>query len=302
MHNQHKILRVLRLITFLKTRPAKSIRHIGNLLDSSERTVYRYLDLLGELGFQINKDNGNRVFIDGNNNENKSLESSFTSDELNLIRDLLLTVGKQNKIHESILKKFYINSDLEIASNLLLRAHLGKIVQDAGIAIHEKKQVVLKKYHSANSKDVRDRLIEPIKFTDNYQSLVAYEISSGKNKYFNIERITSIQIKPTRFKNESKHKFSSPDVFGFSENGKTYSINLMLSLRAYVFLKEEYPMTIPFITKDKKTDKFNFKGVVNDLKPVTRFVLGLLDEIEIVGSPEFKKHLKEHINKIVGNK
>ncbi len=300
MHNQHKILRVLKLITFLKTRPAKSIRHIGTLLESSERTVYRYLDLMEELGFHIIKDTGNRVCIEDNGTGNINSESTFTAEEMSLIRDLLLTVGKQNKLHESILKKFYINSELKIASNLILRAHLGKIIEDISKAIQEKKQVVLKKYHSANSKDIKDRLIEPIKFTDNYQSLAAFEIASGKNKYFNIERITSVQTKQTSFKNEAKHRFSIPDVFGFSENGKTYDIQLTLSLRAYVILKEEYPMTIPFIKPLKKSGRYIFKCIVYDLKPVTRFVLGFIDEIEIVGSLEFKKHLKDHVEKILG--
>lgn len=66
MHNQNKILRVLQLINLLKTKPAKSIRHLAEVINSTQRTIYRYIDLLAELGFHIEKDNSNRFFIEAN--------------------------------------------------------------------------------------------------------------------------------------------------------------------------------------------------------------------------------------------
>ena len=67
MHNQHKILRVLQLITLLKKEPAKSIRFLSRILDSTDRTVYRYLDLVKELGFELQKDQNNKFKIIGGN-------------------------------------------------------------------------------------------------------------------------------------------------------------------------------------------------------------------------------------------
>jgi len=67
MHNQHKILRVLQLITLLKKEPAKSIRFLSGILDSTDRTVYRYLDLVKELGFELQKDQNNKFKIIGGN-------------------------------------------------------------------------------------------------------------------------------------------------------------------------------------------------------------------------------------------
>ena len=67
MHNQHKILRVLQLITLLKKEPAESIRFLSGILDSTDRTVYRYLDLVKELGFELQKDQNNKFKIIGGN-------------------------------------------------------------------------------------------------------------------------------------------------------------------------------------------------------------------------------------------
>ena len=63
MHNQNKILRVLQLISLLKKEPAKSIRFLSGILESTDRTVYRYLDLIKELGFELQRDQYNRFLI-----------------------------------------------------------------------------------------------------------------------------------------------------------------------------------------------------------------------------------------------
>ncbi|HAH54274.1 MAG TPA: transcriptional regulator, partial [Flavobacterium sp.] len=55
MLNQHKILRVLQLMTLLKKEPSKSIKFLAGMLESTERTVYRYLDLIKELGFDLER-------------------------------------------------------------------------------------------------------------------------------------------------------------------------------------------------------------------------------------------------------
>jgi predicted DNA-binding transcriptional regulator YafY len=76
-------------------------------------------------------------------------------------------------LKDALLRKIYLKSEIVIQGNHLLNAHLGKIVSDLSKAITEHKQVILKKYQSANSNTITDRLVEPISFTDNYTSLCA---------------------------------------------------------------------------------------------------------------------------------
>jgi predicted DNA-binding transcriptional regulator YafY len=64
MLNQHKILRVLQLIAYLQESQHKSIQQLSSFLETTERTVYRYLDLLRECGFNLHKDAGQRYFIE----------------------------------------------------------------------------------------------------------------------------------------------------------------------------------------------------------------------------------------------
>ena len=48
----------MRGISVLQTSPAKTMKTIAKLFGSTERTVYRYLDLLKAVGFKVEKTDG----------------------------------------------------------------------------------------------------------------------------------------------------------------------------------------------------------------------------------------------------
>lgn len=285
MLNQHKILRVLQLISLLQKKPAKSIRFISGFIESTERTVYRYLDLIKELGFELERDQNKRYFIKGGLYDESE---SFTNAEVTLLKELLLSSGKDNKLKDAVLKKIYFKSEIAVHGNHILKAHLGKIIEKLSGAIQNEKRVILKDYHSANSQKISDRLVEPITFSDNYNSLIAFEVETGENKYFNIERITNVLELNTNQEFQEKHKNDKPDIFGFSElNGKKFEVELRLTLRAYLILKEEYPLVQPYLKKELNKENYLLKCNVNNPKAITRFVLGFPDDVEILGSEEF---------------
>lgn len=291
MYNQNKILRVLQLISLLKKEPAKSIRFLSGILESTERTVYRYLDLVKELGFELHKDQNNKFLIIGNDDYETV---SFSNEEASLLRDLVLSTGKESKLKDSLLQKIYLQSELAIQGNHILKAQLGKMVTIINTAINENKRIILKSYHSINSQKISDRLIEPICFTDNYNSICGFEVETKTNKYYNIERITEVILLNEHQEFQNLHQLDEMDAFGFSKlNGETFQVELTLTLKAYILLKEEYPKIEKHITKDKGSDTYILKIEVNNPKPITRFILGLKDDIEVTGSKSFLKHLSE---------
>ena len=279
MHNQNKLLRLLQLISVLQASPAKTMKTIAKLIGSTERTVYRYLDLLKAVGFNVEKDINRKVYID---NGNLDIKQTFTAAEIKLIQESIKVVAKGSPLKDSIIQKLSLNNEAALAGNNLLKVHLSNLVEKVTKGIQERKVIVLKKYYSANSQQISDREVEPIKFTDNYTSLVAFEISSGRIKYFNLERITDVLIKNIKMKNESKHEDVKPDVFGFGEKDKSFDLVMKMSLRAWLFLKDEYPMTIPYTKKDKKSGDYILKTTVYSLVPAKRFAKGLPGEIEFL--------------------
>jgi len=288
MHNQNKILRVFQLINLLKTEPAKSMRHISEVLNSTERTLYRYFNLLEELGFQIHRDELNRVYIPS---EQIGNEVAFSRDEIVFLKKLLQSTGKNVKIKDSILGKLLVHSDVQIGTRLALKAHLGKIVDIISQGMETKRQVVLRKYHSFHTNSISDRAVEPIAFTENYAGLIAFEIASKKNKIYNIDRITAVEVTKHPYRNGKFHKVEELDAFGFARKDADYVIELHLTMRAALLLKEEYPMTIESIRLLETQGIYSFKAPVYDLRPVARFILGLSQEINIINGKELIEFL-----------
>ena len=69
-------------------------------------------------------------------------------------------------------------------------------------------------------------------------------------------------------------------------------IEIEMSMRAYLLLKEEYPMSAAFIKPIPETGKYYFKANVQSFKAPGRFVMGFLEEIQVIGSEEFKRYIQ----------
>jgi proteasome accessory factor C len=271
MLNQHKILRVLKLISYLEQSPSKTIGHLAKILESTDRTVYRYFDLIRECGFELQRDEHNRFYII----DERSNGVRFSEEEAKFISDLILTYGKQNKLKDSILTKIYLGSEIPMVASHLVYAKNNKVIERLALAMANKEQVILRKYQSINTGTICDRLVEPFDFTDNYTSVMAFEISSKKNKTFHIDRIAFVDFSGKPFLNTAKFEKQILDIFGFSFSGKTYPIHLELDLKQILLLKEQYPLTAPFIQFNYLTNMYDFKVHINNMMPITRFIKGI---------------------------
>jgi proteasome accessory factor C len=264
MLNQHKILRVLQLITYLQETPHKSVDQLANFLETTERTVYRYLDLLRECGFDLHKDANQRFYIEKEDGDG----IHFTNEEAQFLKELVLTTGNMSKLRDSVLSKIYTGSELSMVSGHLIHAKNGKIVERLTRAMMNKEQVILKKYQSINSETISDRIVEPFGFTENYQTVMAYDPVSTKNKTYNVDRIGSVEYTSQSFQFESKHEQQVLDVFGFAYSGKKHAVKLEMSLKKYLLLKDQYPLITPFVKYYSKSDKYILEVEINDLRVV----------------------------------
>ena len=284
---QAKILRVLKLISILKTR-SKTIPQIASIFEISERSVYRYLELLAEVGFIIDKDFNDRYFIHTDPEEKSDF--SFTPEESIFLRDLISAGSGNTALKESMLKKLYLNSELKNVSRNLEKARLGMLVTRIREGIQAQKQVVLKSYHSANSNEIRDRLIEPISIGDLYDEVIAIDVEDKRTKHFKLERISEVLILSKSQKLSQQYLKSETDIFGIDGTNE-YWIKLRLNLRSYLLMREEFPKSIKYLKKEE--DQYIFDGPVRSFVGIGRFVLGLADSITIISPPKFKRYIKE---------
>ena len=276
MFNQNRILRIFKLITLLKTYPAKSIKRIAQSLEISERSCYRYMDLLTELGFEVIKDHQNKFSLPAD-----QVVEPFTKEESHLIQEVLSVSVKNNPLVASIKSKLPSLEESNILATNIVHGHLAKLVAKINDAIGSQTQLLINRYQSANTESVSDRLVEPIGFTANYQYLCAFEVESKQNKYFKLERMGSIENLTEIVKFKKMHQLLNPDVFGFNDSGEQFSIKLKLSMRAMLFLKDDYPGTADFLT-EQKDGSWLLDVKVNSMEPVDRIARGLPEEVQIL--------------------
>jgi predicted DNA-binding transcriptional regulator YafY len=108
------------------------MRSIEAFLDTSERTVYRYLDLLKDLGFKIERDINNKVFIAVSSDIDLI---PFTPQEADYLKKLILSTGKENQLAQSVLQKVQQSSEIQIGADTLFKAHLSKIVEQISVVL-----------------------------------------------------------------------------------------------------------------------------------------------------------------------
>lgn len=287
---QAKLLRLFQIIAVLKS-GHWTIRQLADRFDTSERTIYRYINLLEEVDFLVEKDFDNRYFII--TSEDDPSQAQFSVEETKLIKKLIQSGAADNPLKNLLLKKLSLNSELDSVPRLFVKARIGKFVDELAQAVREKKQVVLKNYHSANSNEIRDRLVEPVHFGDNYLSIIALDTSDKVCKQFKLDRVGEVIGLDKPFQHESLHQKNQSDIFGFNGDAGTW-VSLRLNLRAYLLLREEFPLSVPYL--EKQENDYLFYGPVASFDGVGRFALGLLDEITVAGPEAFKQYLSEKLH------
>lgn len=69
-----------------------------------------------------------------------------------------------------------------------------------------------------------------------------------------------------------------------------------MGIKGATLLKEQYPMTSAFIHPSAKEGVFNFSAEVQDFRAPAGFALSLMDEVNIIGSEEFKAYVQNLLN------
>jgi proteasome accessory factor C len=272
MFNQNRIYRVFRLINLLKSSPSKSIKRLSESMEVSERSLYRYMELLADVGFVVQKDGSNRYFLNHDHIE------SFTKEEAELISQSLSSNNKNNPLVKSIRTKLVLLDEMNVASNEIVASHYSKVISLLKEAIETKSQVILSKYQSASTESVSDRLVEPVSFSSNFDSITAFEVESGLNKFFKIERIGDVQILDNPFEYVAKHEYLESDIFGFNDTGDRHHVTLQLSMRSMLWLKDDYPLSVSFM-KEVEDGKWILEVEVFSMEPVNRIIRSMPDDI-----------------------
>jgi len=287
---QPKVDRLLRIMRLLTANNHYTISDIAERLNTSSRTIYRYIDTFREAGFVVKKD-GEIYRLDKNSPHFKEINNllHFSEEEAFLLKKAIESIDETNIIKQNLKKKLYTVYNYKILAETIIKGSQAENVNKLAEAISNKKSVVLKQYSSAKSNVVRDRIVEPFAFTTNYIQIWAFEPETQLNKLFKTSRIGSVELKEN-WQFESKHEEGFIDIFRMSSLQQT-PISIKLNVRATQLVMEEYPLSEKYLTKQNDTE-WLLQTNVASFEGVGRFIMGLLDEVEILEP----KGLKEFIN------
>jgi predicted DNA-binding transcriptional regulator YafY len=233
------------------------------------------MELLVEVGFEINKDSSNRYYLNHDHIE------PFTKEEAELISQSISSNQKNNPLIKSIRTKLVLLDEMNVVSNEIVASHYSKVISLLKEAIETKSQVVLLKYQSASTESVSDRLVEPVSFSSNFDSITAYEIESGINKFFKIERIGDVHILDNQFEHVEKHESLVSDIFGFNDTGDKHHVRLQLSMRASLWLRDDYPLSVNFM-KEVGDSQWILDVKVFSMEPVNRIIRSMPHDIVLI--------------------
>ena len=294
--DQPKIERLLRLMMMLTANNRYSVEELAERLETSPRTIYRYIDTFKEAGFLITK-HGDCFRLDKKSKYFKDISQlvHFTEEEAYILNSAIESIDPTNAIKQNLKAKLASVYDFKMLAECVVKGENARNVNSLIEAIENKKQVVLKNYTSGHSKKVSDRVIEPLSFTTNYIQVWGYEVSSGKNKLFKLSRIGSVEVLDNDWAYESEHSVGMMDIFRIT-SFEQIPIKLKLGLMASSLLVEEYPMAEKYLSSAPGDAGSSILDInVCGYEGVGRFVLGLLDDIEILEGEGLKEFLRERM-------
>lgn len=292
-----KLLRLFREIMLLYRSPlGLSINEMAKKLGVSYRTIYRDLEVLREVGFFPEEVKRGKFVIRGIDQDVAKFEKNlqFTAEEAGILSRAVSSIPEAHPIRKQVLEKLLTFSGMEDVLAVALKGDISRNVEHLSKAARLKVQVKLRNYRSGNSQSIKDRTVEPYAFSANGIFVKCFEVGPNKNKTFKIERIGDIMLMDTLWKFEPFHEVKEkPDIFGIS-GGDSAKVILRMSLRAANLLKEEFPLSRKHTWKEDYKN-YRFEAEINSFVGVSRFILGLMDEIEVLEPKALKTFLMKKI-------
>ena len=293
--DQPKIERLLRLMKMLTANVEYSVDDIAARLDMSRRTIYRYIDTFRDAGFVIKK-RGNCIRLDKESPHFKDISQlvHFTEEEAVILRRAIESIDDTNLLKQNLKRKLYSVYDSGTLADTIVKGQNASNVHALIEAIESHQQVVLHNYQSSHS--ISDRHVEPFAFTTNYVNIWCYDIDNKCCKIFKTARIGSVELSGNDWQFSELHKENFIDIFRMIASSESDLINIKLKLGrlSYNLLMEEYPLAERYISQ-VDNDHWMLDTVVANLQGVGRFVVGLMDDIEIIDSAELKEFLVNYI-------
>ena len=288
---QPKIERLLRLMKLMTGNVNYTVNDLAERIGTTYRSVYRYIDTFKDAGFVVQNLGGGVYKLGKESRHFKDISQlvHFTDEEAHIVNQLIEALDDTNMLKQNLRRKLTSIYDCTSMAQSIVRGRNAQNVNALLEAMTQRRQVILRDYASSNTGVVRDRVVEPFGFTTNYVQVWCYEVDSGLNKIFKTSRIGSVDILDDTWQHAESHEEGYIDIFrmtGFEQ----HRVCIRLGMMAHNLLLEEYPLAERDIIQ--QGDSWLLDTKVCNYRGVGRFVLGLMDDVEVLENEEFKAYLR----------
>lgn len=246
--DQPKIERVLRLMRLMSGVRHYTIEELAEALDTSSRSIYRYIDTFREVGYVVKKENGVPRLLSMDKYEDIAELVHFTEEEAYVVDRLLDALDNGNVLKQSLKRKLAVVANSAAVVDCVVNGRVAENVHAVIGAIENKRQVKLMGYASSHSGAVRDRWVEPFEFTTDYNQIWCYDLEDERNKLFKTSRIGTVVLLDEAWVAADRHQRGFVDVFRYS-GPKIYRVAVELDVRARNFMVECFPLAELYMRK-----------------------------------------------------
>ena len=313
---QAQVERLLRLMKLLTGNTVYTVDELAEKLDTSYRSIYRYLDTFREAGFAVRKVRSGVYELVTTGRRSRDLDRLvyFSDEEAGIINGLIESLDNTNALKQNLHQKLAAIYDVAPVTDFISKQSNALNVRELSDAIQERRCVVLHDFKSSSGK-AGDRRIEPFAFTTNYIHVWGYDLADGRRKMFGVARIGEVEVlRGEPWSHEAEHRRTEIDVFRMSGE-RRYHVKLALDQLARDLLLEEYPLAASEVREttadsaggagSSSADGAGFPGGwlletdVCAMQGVGRFAIGLADHVRVVDSPELSDYIKDFSKKFL---
>lgn len=293
-----QLSRMLDLIVCLTDGGRHDALQCAELMGVTRRSVYNSLRQLADYGFGVVKD-GNSYSLDPRSpffrrlKENIPLSETEAEYICHALADTEQTDFMAARIRAKLARHFGLD---DIAANPELTHRVNENKAKLRQAMKAERIVKIMGYSSPHSHTVSDRYVEPYMFLNNGRDVRCHEIATHCNKTFKLARMTGVEVMDDSWFNKARHKNVYTDLFMFSGEER-HTVSLRLGQLSRNLMTEEYPAAEPCITPEPDNKHWLMTTDVASFLGIGRFVLGLYDDIEVLGDEGFKAYIRGKIKK-----
>ena len=289
-----KAVTILELIELLSGREFFSSKEIGRRLGFSDRQARSYIEILRRNGFVI-AEHHHRYRIDFRSPFFQILRQRaiFSETEAEMVCRILYTVDADNDVTEAAKQKLIRYYGLEGLESPVVQQRQKHKLDVINEAIAKKQMLLIKGYSSPHSKSTKDRIVEPFLLMNQGIDVRCHEISTHMNKTFKVSRMADVELLDVPWIGEKEHRKIYTDLFMFSGE-EVHHVKVLMGQLSHNLMLEEYPRSERYFSRHDdmrwllETDVVSFLGI-------GRFVLGLWDDVEVLGNDDFKAYLDEKL-------